>query len=100
MPISIRALRPSHAVFAGEVSGIDITRPIGREDVTAIEAGMDAFAVLVFRGQDLSDEQQVAFTLNFGVLESYKTPGHVRKREASTGTRSATCAGPRSPATW
>jgi alpha-ketoglutarate-dependent 2,4-dichlorophenoxyacetate dioxygenase len=81
MPISIRALRPSYPAFAGEVSGIDITRPIGREDVAAIEAGMDTYAVLVFRGQDLTDEQQLAFTLNFGVLERYKTPGHVRKRE-------------------
>jgi alpha-ketoglutarate-dependent 2,4-dichlorophenoxyacetate dioxygenase len=81
MPISIRALRPSHPAFAGEVSGIDITRPIDREDVAAIEGGMDAYAVLVFRGHDLTDEQQLAFTLNFGVLERYKTPGHVRKRE-------------------
>jgi alpha-ketoglutarate-dependent 2,4-dichlorophenoxyacetate dioxygenase len=81
MPISIRALRPSYPAFAGEVSGIDITRPIGREEITAIEAGMDDYAVLVFRGQDLTDEQQLAFTLNFGVLERYKTPGHVRKRE-------------------
>ena len=81
MPISIRALRPSHPAFAGEVSEIDITRPIGREDVAAIEAGMDTYAVLVFRGQDLTDEQQLAFTLNFGVLERYKTPGHARKRE-------------------
>jgi hypothetical protein len=39
MPISIRALRPSHPAFAGEVSGIDITRPIDREDVAAIEGG-------------------------------------------------------------
>ena len=81
MPISIRALRPSYPAFAGEVGGIDITTPIGREDVAAIEAGMDAHAVLVFRGQDLTDEQQLAFTLNFGELERYKTPGHVRKRE-------------------
>ena len=81
MPISIRALRPSHPAFAGEVSGVDITRPIDREDVAAIEAGMAAYAVLVFRGQDLTDEQQLAFTLNFGGLERYKTPGHARKRE-------------------
>ena len=81
MPISIRALRPSYTAFAGEVSGIDITRPIGHEDVAAIEAGMDTYAVLVFRGQNLTDEQQLAFTLNFGELERYKTPGHVRKRE-------------------
>ena len=81
MPISIHALRPSYPAFAGEVSGIDITRPISREDVAAIEAGMDTYAVLVFRGQALTDEQQLAFTLNFGALEQYKTPGHVRKRE-------------------
>jgi len=37
--------------------------------------------VLVFRGQHLTDEQQIAFTLNFGELESYKTAGHIRKRE-------------------
>jgi len=42
---------------------------------------MDAHAVLVFRDQDLTDEQQLAFTLNFGELESYKTAGHVRKPE-------------------
>jgi alpha-ketoglutarate-dependent 2,4-dichlorophenoxyacetate dioxygenase len=42
---------------------------------------MDAYAVLVLREQHLTDEQQIAFTLNFGELESYQTPGHIRKRE-------------------
>src|SRR5881409_2509360 len=42
---------------------------------------MDAYAVLVFHDQRLTDEQQIAFTLNFGELESYKTPGHIRKGE-------------------
>ncbi len=37
--------------------------------------------MLVFHGQDLTDEQQLAFTLNFGELERYQTAGHVRKRE-------------------
>src|SRR5712692_5673548 len=78
MPISIRPLR---GAFAGEGAGIDITRPISREEVAAIEAGMDQYAVLVFHDQNLTDEQQLAFTLNFGELESYQTPGHVRKRE-------------------
>src|SRR5713101_4561718 len=78
MPISIRPLRNE---FAGEVAGVDITRPISREEVAAIDAGMDAYAVLVFHDQDLTDEQQLGFTLNFGELESYQTPGHVRKRE-------------------
>src|SRR5438094_95704 len=75
------SIRPVPGAFAGEVSGLDITRPIDRADVAAIEAGMDAYAVLVFHDQDLTDEQQIAFTLNFGELEQYKSPGHIRKRE-------------------
>ena len=78
MTISIQPLR---GTFAGVVSGIDISRPISREDVAAIEASMDRHAVLVFRDQALTDEQQIAFTLNFGTLENYPTPGHIRKPE-------------------
>jgi len=77
MPVSIRPIRDA---FAGEVSGLDITRPIGAADVAAIETGMNEHAVLVFRDQHLTDEQQIAFTLNFGELESYKSAGHIRKR--------------------
>jgi alpha-ketoglutarate-dependent 2,4-dichlorophenoxyacetate dioxygenase len=76
MPVSIR---PLHPVFAGEVSGVDCTRPLSPDVVAAVEAGMDQYAVLVFRDQDMTDEQQVAFTLNFGEIESYWTPGNVRK---------------------
>jgi len=67
MAVSIRAIKPE---FAGEVSGVDLARPLTRDEVAAIEAGMDRYAVLVFHDQRLSDEQQVAFSLNFGQLES------------------------------
>lgn len=75
MPVAIRAIQPA---FAGEVSGIDITQPIAQADVAAIEAGMDTFAVLVFRGQKLTDAQQMAFSLNFGALENARG-GNVTK---------------------
>src|SRR5580658_6461466 len=78
MAISIRPLTP---VFAGEVGGIDCAKPLDAATVAAIEAGMDQHAVLVFRDQDLTDEQQIAFTRNFGELESYNTPGHIRRRD-------------------
>src|SRR5438874_7383197 len=78
MPISIRPLTP---VIAGEVSGVDCRRPLDPDEVAAIEAGMDQYAVLVFRDQPLSDEQQIAFTRQFGELESYATAGHIRRRE-------------------
>ena len=66
MAISIRKVHPT---FVGEVSGIDITKPLTRDEVDAIEAGMHEYSVLVFHDQPLTDEQQVAFTQNFGELE-------------------------------
>ena len=48
MPISIRPLTP---VFAGEVAGLDCRRPLDPQEVAAIEAGMDRYAVLVYRDQ-------------------------------------------------
>ena len=68
-------IRPIHSVFAGEVSDVDITRPLTRDEIAAIEAGMDRYAVLVFRDQRLTDEQQLAFTLNFGELEHTRGTG-------------------------
>jgi alpha-ketoglutarate-dependent 2,4-dichlorophenoxyacetate dioxygenase len=66
MPINIR---PVHPVFAGEVTGIDICQKLSREQVAAIEAGMDQYAVLTFPDQPLTDEQQCVFSANFGELE-------------------------------
>jgi alpha-ketoglutarate-dependent 2,4-dichlorophenoxyacetate dioxygenase len=72
---------PLHPVFAGEVAGVDCSKPLSREEVSAIERGMDRYAVLVFRDQNITDEEQIVFTRHFGELESYATPGHIRKRE-------------------
>jgi alpha-ketoglutarate-dependent 2,4-dichlorophenoxyacetate dioxygenase len=63
------SIRPIHPVFVGEVSGIDIARPLSREEVAALEAGMDRHAVLVYHDQTLTDEQQMAFSRHFGPLE-------------------------------
>jgi len=63
------SIRPLHPHFAGEVTGLDITRPLAAADVAAIEAGMDRYAVLAFPDQPLTDEQQCEFSRNFGELE-------------------------------
>jgi alpha-ketoglutarate-dependent 2,4-dichlorophenoxyacetate dioxygenase len=77
MPVAIRQVGPG---FAGEVSGVDTTRPVAPEDVAAIEAGMDRHAVLVFRDQALTDEQHMAFSRNFGALEDARG-GNITKPE-------------------
>ena len=66
MSITIRPVTPS---FIGEVSGVDLRAPLSQQEVAAIEAGMDRYAVLVFHDQPIDDVQQMAFTRNFGELE-------------------------------
>jgi len=79
MTVSIRQIHPV-SVFAGEVSGIDITKPLSRDEVAAIDAGMDRYAVLVFHDQKVTDEQQMAFSLNFGKFEENRG-GNITKPE-------------------
>src|SRR5579862_5364511 len=55
--------------FVGEVTGVDLSEPARRQDIEALETGMDRFGVLVFRKQTLNDSQQVQFSRNFGPLE-------------------------------
>ena len=66
MPVTTRQIGPC---FAAEVEGIDMTKPLSMEEVDAIHAGMDRYAVLVFHGQPIGDEQQLAFTRSLGELE-------------------------------
>ncbi len=55
--------------FAAEVEGVDMTTPLSPDDVAAVHAGMDTYAVLVFHDQKIDDEQQLAFTRSLGELE-------------------------------
>ena len=67
MTMDIRPLTPG---FAAAVSGIDLTRPLSQAEAAALETGMDQYAVLIYHGQIITDEQQKAFSLNFGPLET------------------------------
>src|SRR5437899_978345 len=82
MSISIQPIR---SAFAGEVLGADLRTPMSPEDVVAIDAGMDRHAVLVFRNQRISDDEQLAFTKNFGQIENAQggniTKEHERRLE-------------------
>ena len=74
------SIRQIHPVFVGEVSGIDIGKPLTPDEVAALEAGMDRYAVLVLHDQKLTDEQQMAFSRNFGPLEDARG-GNITKPE-------------------
>jgi len=61
--------KPLSPVFAAEVSGIDLTKPLSQQDVRAINAGMNEHAVLVFRQQPMTAQQQLNFASSFGPLD-------------------------------
>jgi alpha-ketoglutarate-dependent 2,4-dichlorophenoxyacetate dioxygenase len=70
MALSARPIDPvNRPDFAGEVNGVDLRETMTQEQVAAIVEGMDKFAVLVFHDQKIDDEQQLAFSRNFGTLE-------------------------------
>ena len=76
MTVRITPMEPERPDFVGLVSNVDLRQPLRPEARDAIEAGMDRYGVLVFRDQDITNEQQLAFTRNFGELEpAYFVPG-------------------------
>ena len=85
--LSIQAIDPTRQHdFVAEVSGVDLTRSLTPEEAQAIEAGMDRFGVLVFHGQRFSDEQQVAFSRNFGEIEHAVGSNVTKLSERRLGT--------------
>jgi len=66
MTLTVRKL---HTLFAGEMAGIDISKPLDVSARDAVVAALDAHAVLVFRGRKLDEEAQIAFSQQFGTLE-------------------------------
>jgi alpha-ketoglutarate-dependent 2,4-dichlorophenoxyacetate dioxygenase len=56
-------------VVAAEIAGADITRALDERTWADIRAAFEEHSVLVFRGQALDDETQIAFSRRFGSLE-------------------------------
>jgi len=64
--IQFRALGPC---IGAEAEGIDLREPVSAAQAEEIHAAMDRYAVLVFHGQPLTDEQHLAFTRALGPVE-------------------------------
>ena len=65
--VSVKQLHP---LFVGEISGIDVSRPLSPSDHRAIVDAIDRYAVVVFHGQKLDDATQIAFASQFGPVEA------------------------------
>ncbi len=63
------AIKNLDAALGAEIADIDLSKPLPRADVDAIEAAWHERLVLVFHGQILTDPQLIAFSRNFGELD-------------------------------
>lgn len=75
---SIDRLSPA---CGAEVRGLDITRPLGSDSVQGLHQALGENGILLFRGADITPEQHIAFSRQFGPLEShvvgdFNLPGH------------------------
>jgi alpha-ketoglutarate-dependent 2,4-dichlorophenoxyacetate dioxygenase len=76
-------IRQIHPLFVGEVSGIDLARPLEPAAVPGLWEAIDRYAVLVFHGQRLTDEQLRDFAGKFGGLEIGRSAAEGGKRRLS-----------------
>ncbi|MBV1797282.1 TauD/TfdA family dioxygenase [Siccirubricoccus sp. G192] len=73
-------LTPLHPLFVAEVRGIDLRQTPGPELCAEIDRAMDRYAVLVFPGQEITDDQQMAFGEALGPLEQTRGVVDVHKQ--------------------
>ena len=66
------SFQPLTEHIGARVDGVDISQPIDDGTAQAIHDAMDRYAVLVFKKQPLTPEQQLAFSRSLGPLEETK----------------------------
>jgi alpha-ketoglutarate-dependent 2,4-dichlorophenoxyacetate dioxygenase len=77
-------VKPLHPLFVAEITGIDLAKPVPRDDLQRIWDAFNEHQILVFRDQRLDDESQIRFSRFFGTLEMMEAhpandynPGHI-----------------------
>src|SRR5580698_4572906 len=72
---------PLSPACGAEISGVDLSKPLSEHEVNAIKDAWGKHLVLVFRGQEVSQDDQLRFASYFGDLGSRKkAPEPLRTR--------------------
>ncbi len=64
--------RPVAGSLGAEVEGLDLRKPLSRDEEALVKQGLSDYLVLFFRDQEIGPEEQVAFTRLFG--PPHRTP--------------------------
>lgn len=73
-------ITPSGKGVGAEIAGVDLSRPLDEPTFARVAEAFFTHQVVVFRGQKLAPQEQVAFTRRFGELEQ-----HVRRESCLAG---------------
>src|SRR5271163_1731619 len=63
---------PLSPACGAEIEGVDLAQPLPEATIAAIKAAWARHLVLVFRGQSITQEQQLRFAARFGELGERK----------------------------
>ena len=75
------SVTPVSSVLGAEIVGLDVSRPLDSKTMAVVREAFQEHHLLCFRDQRLDDDQLVAFSKQFGPLESFpekdKTKGKI-----------------------
>ena len=72
---------PMGGPCGAEIRGVDLSRPLSDATLAQIQRAWNEHLVIFFRGQDVTQEQQLAFASRFGDLGARKqAPDHLREK--------------------
>lgn len=60
-----------NGALGAEIGGVDLAKPLDPAIVQGIKRALSEHLVIVFRGQDVPPDQQIAFTRHFGVVKPH-----------------------------
>ena len=72
--IQTLTVTPRHPVVGAEVGGVDLSKPLDAATVEAIHQAWYQHSVLLFRGQDITGEEQLRFARHFGTVAERHQP--------------------------
>jgi taurine dioxygenase len=75
-------VKPLSPALGAEIAGVDLSGELSAETIAAIIDAWHQHLVIVFRGQSLSEDEQIRFARHFGALQQRSRPPEARN-EAS-----------------
>ena len=79
------AIKPLSPLCGAEIVGVDLNQELPQQTIEAIQRAWNQYVVLIFRGQELSEEAQLRFASYFSELgRRKKPPDELKKRVTGT----------------